>query len=262
MTNKMASARTYAPGIGFAVADRTINRILEESVDPKVILVEMPRDDGVALDDQIKRYCKENDILMSGYFVRKGGRHTIEVDIIVTRERRRETWGEVARRVAIGNALLEPGTMVKEFDLLHPFLNEGSILLSGRHLQHGDEDQPGRNIEVYTNCATAAASFLEFYLLLNGCFRAGTLVKMANGERKRIEDIVEGDEVVSFNEDLQEFVVQPVERLNINKPKPMVRVRTANGEEIVCTLDHKFLTNDGEWVEAQYLAGREVVQHV
>src|SRR6185312_4607510 len=33
---------------------------------------------------------------------------------------------------------------------------------------HGDQEQPDRNMEVFTNCATAAASFAKFYLLLNG----------------------------------------------------------------------------------------------
>ncbi len=40
--------------------------------------------------------------------------------------------------------------------------------MSGRHLQHGDETQSYRNMEVFTNCATAPTSFLLFYLLLNG----------------------------------------------------------------------------------------------
>ncbi|AHC30494.1 putative ribonucleoside-thiphosphate reductase [Rhizobium phage vB_RleS_L338C] len=40
--------------------------------------------------------------------------------------------------------------------------------MSGRHLQHGDENQPTRNMEVFTNCSTAATTFLLFYLLLNG----------------------------------------------------------------------------------------------
>ena len=44
----------------------------------------------------------------------------------------------------------------------------GALLTSGRHLQHGDAGQPTRNMEVFTNCATAIASFAKFYLLLNG----------------------------------------------------------------------------------------------
>ena len=81
-----------------------------------------------------------------------------------------ETWGDVSKRVAIGNALLSPRKqdILSEFRLLQKHIANASILMSGRHLQHGDETQPKRNKEVFTNCSTAAASFLSFYLLLNG----------------------------------------------------------------------------------------------
>ncbi len=51
---------------------------------------------------------------------------------------------------------------------MHEHLKNATILMSGRHLQHGDEKQKFRNMEVFTNCATSASSFLTFYLLLNG----------------------------------------------------------------------------------------------
>jgi adenosylcobalamin-dependent ribonucleoside-triphosphate reductase len=104
-------ARAYAKGIGEAVADRTVNRLI----------------DG-----------------------------------------RRETWADVALRVAIGNTSLRSEDAPFEFDKLHHHLRQASILLSGRHLQHGDETQPSRNQEVFTNCSTSAMSAIEFYLLLNG----------------------------------------------------------------------------------------------
>lgn len=106
-------ARTYAPGIGDAVADRTINR---------------PKADGTI-----------------------------------------EKWEDVALRVAIGNtALAAASDQLFEFEPLHRHLRQASILLSGRHLQHGDATQPTRNQEVFTNCSTSASSFILFYLLLNG----------------------------------------------------------------------------------------------
>ena len=81
----------------------------------------------------------------------------------------RETWADVAHRVAVGNALLAPkADFEPEFESMHHHLRQASILMSGRHLQHGDETQPTRNQEVFTNCSTAAASFVLFYLLLNG----------------------------------------------------------------------------------------------
>jgi adenosylcobalamin-dependent ribonucleoside-triphosphate reductase len=82
-----------------------------------------------------------------------------------------ETWGNVADRVAKGNASLFNGpihTTESEYLLLRKHIANGNTLMSGRHLQHGDAQQSTRNMEVFTNCATSSASFLLFYLLLNG----------------------------------------------------------------------------------------------
>jgi adenosylcobalamin-dependent ribonucleoside-triphosphate reductase len=83
-----------------------------------------------------------------------------------------ETWADVAHRVAKGNSSLIPAKQRKhrkeEYEILRKHISNASLLMSGRHLQHGDETQPNRNMEVFTNCSTASSSFLLFYLLLNG----------------------------------------------------------------------------------------------
>mgnify|MGYP000856099055 FL=1 len=93
-------------------------------------------------------------------------------------EERYETWTEVADRVANGNTLLLTTKALKgktdkkhqkaEYELMRKHIANGSILMSGRHLQHGDETQPNRNMEVFTNCSTASSSYILFYLLMNG----------------------------------------------------------------------------------------------
>lgn len=77
-----------------------------------------------------------------------------------------ETWGDVATRVALGNSLLHPDS--GDFSPLYHHLAQASTLLSGRHLQHGDEHQPFRPQEVFTNCSTALLRFLTKQLLLSG----------------------------------------------------------------------------------------------
>lgn len=83
-----------------------------------------------------------------------------------------ETWQDVADRVALGNSRLIPATQRKhrkeEYEILRRHIANASLLMSGRHLQHGDKTQPDRNMEIFTNCSTASSSFLLFYLLLNG----------------------------------------------------------------------------------------------
>jgi len=86
--------------------------------------------------------------------------------------RPKETWQDVAKRVAKGNSMLVDGRnkkhRVAEEKILRELIGSGIMLMSGRHLQHGDKDQAKRNMEVFTNCSTSASSFILFYLLLNG----------------------------------------------------------------------------------------------
>lgn len=83
-----------------------------------------------------------------------------------------EDFGRVADRVAAGNMALNGADLSAveriERTRLRNAIATGALITSGRHLQHGDSGQPTRNMEVFTNCATAIASFAKFYLLLNG----------------------------------------------------------------------------------------------
>jgi hypothetical protein len=172
-------ARTYDSGMGEAVANRTINRKIDR---PAIRLqpATIPRQDDASLDDQVAAFCKSHNIKISGYTVAHGDDIVVELELHVVADVDIENWSDVARRVALGSALLDPRTESErrkekkpshfkvEFDAMHHHLRQASILMSGRHLQHGDENQPKRNMEVFTNCSTAAASFLSFYLLLNG----------------------------------------------------------------------------------------------
>lgn len=92
-----------------------------------------------------------------------------------TGKTRWETWEEVAKRVAQGNTglLKKYGKKFeadrrRDYEVLKRHISNGSILMSGRHLQHGDKTQIDRNMEVFTNCSTASSSYILFYLLMNG----------------------------------------------------------------------------------------------
>jgi hypothetical protein len=167
----LTPARSYAPGIGDAVANRTINRRIRD-VYPKPIRITkvFARRDDVSLDSIVAAWAKSDGYLVESWEVKHGDDLSVQIEAIVTGRDRYETWAEVAERVARGNALLTPDAskVDAEFERARHHLRQASILMSGRHLQHGDESQPSRNIEVFTNCSTSAASFVTFYLLLNG----------------------------------------------------------------------------------------------
>ncbi|MCL2874709.1 MAG: ribonucleoside-diphosphate reductase [Betaproteobacteria bacterium] len=172
----MTPARSYAKGIGAAIADRTINRKITEAVPLYKKIIELPRRDDMSLDDEVAAWAKSNGFIIDGYDVPHGDDLVVKVVLNVVGHIRTEEWADVAERVARGSASLEPrGSSLpglslaeREYEDMAHHLRQASILMSGRHLQHGDENQAGRNIEVFCNCATSATSFLTFYLLLNG----------------------------------------------------------------------------------------------
>lgn len=167
-------ARTYMPGIGDAVADRTINRKIVRRMPAATVRIEIPRRDDMALDHEVEAHCKSAGYVIDGYHVVHGDDRIVVIDLAVIGERSVERWEDVAHRVAIGSTMLLGETVGDasdrnaEFHAMHHHLRQASVLMSGRHLQHGDETQPSRNQEVFTNCSTAAMSFLSYYLLLNG----------------------------------------------------------------------------------------------
>jgi ribonucleotide reductase alpha subunit len=81
-----------------------------------------------------------------------------------------ETWADVAHRVALGNSLLCKDSEEREleYNTIRNHIASGVVLMSGRHLQHGDETQPERGQEVFTNCGTSCTSFALFALLMHG----------------------------------------------------------------------------------------------
>lgn len=81
-----------------------------------------------------------------------------------------ENWADVAERVSVGNALLspDPAEVEPERRALLKHLQKVTITMSGRHLQHGDSEQPNFSQEKYTNCATSSTSFSLFLLLMSG----------------------------------------------------------------------------------------------
>ncbi len=166
---KMTKARSYAKGMGQAIADRTINRkTIKQLNTPEVHKLELEILKSTSLNDEVRDYCLNNDFSDYSYEVLKSDGNNISILLSVTAKSQMEEWEDVAYRVARGNTILHPQDAEAEFSKMHNHLRQATLLMSGRHLQHGDENQAFRNMEVFTNCATSASSFLLFYLLLNG----------------------------------------------------------------------------------------------
>lgn len=163
MSSQLTPARSYAQGIGDAVADRTINRKIVRPVPLYYRIIDLPRRDDMALDHEVAEWCKSNNLVIDGYEVPYGDDLIVRCKLAVVGEVEVEKWEDVARRVSVGSVMLDPrgpSARGKEFERMHHHMRQASILMSGRHLQHGDETQPGRNMEVFTNCLDGSTRIL------------------------------------------------------------------------------------------------------
>lgn len=88
-------------------------------------------------------------------------------------------------------------------------------------------------------------------VILDECFIGSALVLMSDHQYKRIDSILPGESVLSW--DGANYVSRTVTRtIKIKRRKQLVRVRHSAGE-CVCTIDHKFFTQRG-YVKAKDLS--------
>ena len=88
-------------------------------------------------------------------------------------------------------------------------------------------------------------------------FVAGTLVMTKQG-LKAIEEIQVGDQVLSYNDNLEIFEYKDVIEVYNNEATELCHIHTEN-EEIVCTPNHSILTSEG-WKLASELTVNDLIR--
>lgn len=88
-----------------------------------------------------------------------------------------------------------------------------------------------------------------------GCFLGDTKIKLLNGTSVRIDELV-GKDGVELYGCMEDGTIVPTVAKKIFKTKEVdryIKLTLDNGEEIKCTLEHRFMLRDGSYKEAQYL---------
>lgn len=83
------------------------------------------------------------------------------------------------------------------------------------------------------------------------CIHKDSLITLSSGKRVPIKDINIGDEVLCADDSMMIRKSKVTNKWN-NGVRNMLKIKTKLGHEIICTPDHKMLSN-GEWIEAKDL---------
>ena len=93
------------------------------------------------------------------------------------------------------------------------------------------------------------------------CLDINETVLLSNGDKKKIKDMEIGDKVICFNPDSMDISYTNVINHYIRETdKPLFKIKTITGREIIATIDHKFMTTEGwkevsEFIENDTLIG-------
>jgi len=87
----------------------------------------------------------------------------------------------------------------------------------------------------------------EFFFdgIIVHCLAEGTQITMGDGSSKNIENIVEGDKVLSYDEAANKPDILRVVRVHNVAHDEVIRLILSDGNEIVTTADHPFLSTNG-----------------
>lgn len=91
-----------------------------------------------------------------------------------------------------------------------------------------------------------------------GCFKGGSVVKMSDGSKKRIEEVNVGDVVLDHNGSANEVL----DTLQYNINEDILEIELENGKIIECTKEHEFYTENRGWVEAQNLTENDEIREI
>lgn len=99
-------------------------------------------------------------------------------------------------------------------------------------------------------------------LVHNRCFIAGTQITLSDGSFKNIEDVVVGEEVLTYNEttDINEKGI--VGATSIHQANPVIRLTLGNENIIITTHEHPFFVQGKGWVKAGELQELDVCKKV
>ena len=91
-----------------------------------------------------------------------------------------------------------------------------------------------------------------------GCFTPETRIRMKDGSYKPISSIKIDDVVIDKNGMNQKVY----DTMSYNIEEEIIEIEFSNNKTIRCTKDHKFLTNNRGWVEAQNLTEKDDIKEV
>lgn len=80
------------------------------------------------------------------------------------------------------------------------------------------------------------------------CFAKGTLITMADYTQKQIEELLPGEQVLSYDQATDSYIAATIKELANPMHDTLITLSLSDGSTITCTRDHPLLSFSGNWL--------------
>jgi DNA polymerase elongation subunit (family B) len=144
------------------------------------------------------------------------------------------------------------GQQVRVFSQVYKYcFNHNIVVESGAYQVQPNEHFQGAYVH------NPVPGLYDNVVPLDFCLTGDTLITLANGTSRRIDQLVCDTDVYSWT-DCGFDADRSVNGLQHKGKKSVLKIFFKDGHVLRCTPDHKVMLDSGEWCEAQYLLGKTV----
>jgi len=177
-------------------------------------------------------------------------------DLCVKLMQKMQTWvglTEMAKTCSVGIfSLYTQGQQIKVYSQVYRYcLKNNFVVEKDGYITKEGERYAGAHV------FPPVPGLYERVLPFDFCLSGDTLVTMSNGLSKRIKDIENENLVIGFDElnsGYKEFL--SINGLQNKGIKNTIKLILQDGRNIICTPEHKFMSDENEWIEAKNLKNK------
>lgn len=149
--------------------------------------------------------------------------------------------------------LYTKGQQVKVFSQIYKFCYDNKIVVErNAYTAQKNEKFTGATV------MEPKPGLYDYVIPFDFCFSGDTLISMSNGVSKRIVDM-KNDMIISTCKNNGIISSKMVNGLQNKGVRKTVKVMFQDGNELICTPEHKIMDENGEWVKAKDLTGKYVL---
>ena len=170
-----------------------------------------------------------------------------------------QTWIGLCEMANVCNVpifyLYTQGQQIKVYSQLYKFcLYNNFVVEKDGYIPKDNEHYVGASV------VEPIPGVYERVLPFDFCLSGDTLISMSNGTSKRIIDITGDELVLGYNEDTKSLHnYSTINGLQYKGKKKTVKIYLEDGSTIISTSDHRFMSENGEWIKAGELNNKNML---